>query len=203
MLQHLPFEDTKSCCYLAYDARKGQKYRFWDGSVWDVVDTWITHINGFKAILLRRRGSLSRLVLAFAGTDSPIDAVADLEQVLGLMPMQYPQALAVTMLCRRKYPKFYLCGHSLGGGLAAFSSVKTRLPASTINPAPLVGAADFSAFFGNHSQIVNYIAGGSEFVSSSPGRNPGIDKEVPAVGNFFTRHSIANVNPKVPLPVKV
>lgn len=203
MLQHLAFEDTKSCCHLAYDARKGQKYRFWDGSTWDVADTWITHINGFKAVFLRRRGNLSRSVLAFAGTDSPIDAVVDLVQVMGLLPTQYIQALAVTMMCQRKYRRFYLCGHSLGGGLAAFSSVKTRLPASTINPAPLVGAADASAFFGNHGQIVNYIAGGSECVSSSPGRNPGIDKEVPAVGNFITRHILANVNPKVPFPLKL
>jgi len=119
------------------------------------------------------------------------------------MPSQYPQALSVTMMFMRKFRNFFLCGHSLGGGLAAFTSVKTRIPASTINPAPLVGAADISAFFGNHSQIVNYIAGGSECVSSSPGRNPGIDKSVEAVGNFFTRHSLANVNPKVPFPVKI
>jgi len=94
---HLAFEDTKSCCYLAYDARKGQKYRFWDGSTWDVVDTWITHINGFKAIFLRRRGNMSRSVLSVAGTDSPVNEASDLQQLLAQTPSQYPHGFSFTI----------------------------------------------------------------------------------------------------------
>jgi len=91
----------------------------------------------------------------------------------------------------------------LGGGLAAYSSVDTRIPANTINPAPLVGAANFSAIFRENAQITNFIAGGSEFVSSSPGRNPGRDVAVEGRGNFFMRHTLINTAPAIPLPVKV
>ncbi len=214
-MARLTFAETKSCCYLAYDAKKGERYRFPDGTIWDVVDHWATRLTGYKAIFLRRRGAVARGVLAFAGTNSIRDGIADAAQVIGILPIQYPQALDVAMQCQREYRTFKLAGHSLGGGLAAYVSVRTRIEANTINPAPLVAAAgilnpmpltaarDVVATFRPNPQIINYIAGGSEIVSSSPGRNPGKDVEVPATGNFFTRHSLKNVYPSVPFPMKV
>ena len=202
-MSRLTFAETKASCYLAYDAIGGESYKFSDQSTWEVIDSWATRISGFKAILLRPKVADGRFVLAFAGTDSVRDAIADLAQGIGVRPIQYHQALALTVVCKDSYPNLHLTGHSLGGGLAAYSSVSTRLSASTINPAPLVGAASFSALLRNHSQITNYIAGGREIVSSLPGRNPGRDVAVPAEGNVFTRHSLRNVDPRVPLPAKV
>lgn len=129
--------------------------------------------------------------------------IADGAQLIGVTPIQYHQALALSIACKKVHPDLHLTGHSLGGGLAAYSSVATRLCASTINPAPLVAAASFSALFLNNEQITNYVAGGREFVSSSPGRNPGSHVAVPATGNFFTRHLLANCDPSIPLPVKL
>lgn len=203
-MPELSFADTKSTCYLAYDAVKNESYRFPDGVIWKVVNSWSTSITGFKAILIKPLSQKNVVVLAFAGTDSLLDVAVDVSQVLNSTPPQYYQAFLLTRQCRNSAGgNLFLTGHSLGGGLAAYSSVATRVPAATINPAPLVGAAGFSALFRDNSQITNYIAGGSEFVSSSPGRNPGREVAVEARGNFFTRHSLLNTSPSVPLPVKV
>lgn len=198
----LNFADTKGTCHLAYEAVKGEHYSFSDRVVWVVLDSLATWSTGFKAILIQPRDNAKDVtVLAFAGTDSILDGLVDLNQATGGMPAQYHQALELTLRHRRNYANLYLTGHSLGGGLAAYCSVATLLPASTINPAPLVGAMSFRSLGGNR-QITNYIPSRREIVSSSPGRNPGTDIKVEASGNFFTRHMVANVMPGVALPQK-
>ena len=199
----LNFADTKGTCHLAYDAVRGERYRFSDGTAWSVLDHYESHMSGFKAILIQPEGGAKDVtVLSFAGTDSILDGLVDLDQATGGLPAQYIQALSQTRSLTSRYRNLYLTGHSLGGGLAAWSSVNTRLPASTINPAPLVGAMTLGSL-GANNQITNYIGGSGEFVSSSPGRNPGRDVHVPGSGNFFTRHMVANVDPSVPLPTKI
>lgn len=200
----LDFAETKGSCHVAYDGVAGESYRFPDGSTWSVARHWATAITGFKAILLT---SASDTVLAFAGTDSIVDVIVDISQVLGDLPPQYTQALILSAQAQRRLgTRVSLAGHSLGGGLAAYCSVHTRMPACTVNPAPLIGGATLRALVGNNSQITNYIPQGGEFVSSSPGRNPGRDVEVASAGGtfgFFTDHMLANVGPGVPLPVKL
>jgi hypothetical protein len=168
-----------------------------------VSEHWATRISGFKAVLLVGD---SKSVLAFAGTDSLLDVAVDISQVAGGLPPQYLQALSLATLQKQRMPDLQLAGHSLGGGLAAFASVRLGVPASTVNPAPLIGAASLRAIFGSNAQITNYVAQGGEFVSSSPGRNPGTDVSVPSSGGmfgFFTDHMLSNVAPSIPLPVKV
>lgn len=199
----LSVQDTKGCCHVAYDGVAGEQYRFSSGDTWTVERHWWSHITGFKAALL---SSSSKTVLAFAGTDSLVDVAVDILQVAGQTPAQYSQALIIAAAAGRRRDGLYLAGHSLGGGLAAYCSVHLRFPTGTVNPAPLIGAANLRAVFGNNDQIVNYIARGGEFVSSSPGRNPGRDVYVESKGGwfgFFTDHSLANVLPSVPLPTKI
>ena len=199
----LNFADTKSTCHLAYDAVRAERYRFSDGTVWNILDHYETRMSGFKAILIQPEGGAKVVtVLSFAGTDSILDALVDIDQATGGLPAQYLQALSRARSLSGQYQNLYLTGHSLGGGLAAWSSVNTMLPASTINPAPLIGAMTLSSI-GTNSQITNYIAGSGEIVSSSPGRNPGRDVHVPATGNFLTRHMVANVDPSVALPTRI
>ena len=198
----LNFVETKSTSDLGYRALKGESYRFSNGSIWNIIDHKRNVITGFKAVLMADE-SRRKFVLAFAGTDSPSDAITDLGQVVGGLPNQYRQALRMTEVFRSQVAssgQYHLAGHSLGGGLAAYSSVATKIPAFTVNPAPLVGASSFSAWFRDNSQITNYVAAGGEFVSSSPGRNPGREISVRANGNFFTRHMLGNVGPSVALP---
>lgn len=196
----LNFADTKGTCHLAYEAVEGERYSFPDGIVWNVLKSTATRFTGFKAIVIQPRdGAKDVTVLAFAGTDSILDGLVDLAQATGGLPTQYQQALAMTLEYKSQYANLYLTGHSLGGGLAAYSAVYTNVPASTINPAPLVGAMSLRSL-GKNNHITNYIGGGGEIVSSSPGRNPGRDINVEANGNFFTRHMVANVGPGVALP---
>lgn len=194
--------DTKGCCHVAYDGVAGESYRFPGGEVWTVSQHWWSNITGFKAVLV---SSSSRSVLAFAGTDSLIDVAVDIAQVLGDIPPQYYQALILASQVQRRVSGLHLAGHSLGGGLAAFCSVALHLPTGTVNPAPLIGGMSLGSLRGN-DQITNYIARGGEFVSSSPGRNPGRDVYVESTGGtfgFFTDHMLANVAPSVPLPSKI
>ncbi|QQS39648.1 MAG: DUF2974 domain-containing protein [Acidobacteriota bacterium] len=195
----LTFAETKGVCELAYDGERNESYRFPDGTSWSIRDTESSWMSGFKAIFIQGNG---KSVLAFAGTDSLLDVAVDIAQVAGDVPSQYREALLYTGVVRRSARNLILAGHSLGGGLAAYCSVHTRLRAYTVNPAPLVGAATWSALVGDNSQITNYVAQGGEFVSSSPGRNPGIDVEMPSSGNIFSRHSLGNVDPSVPLPTR-
>lgn len=199
----LSVKETKGCAHVAYDGEAGEHYRFPDGETWSVTRHWWNNITGFKAALIT---SGEKTVLAFAGTDSLVDVAVDIVQVLGGVPHQYTQALILAASTRRRYPSMYLAGHSLGGGLAAYCSVNLHIPTGTINPAPLVGAANLRALFGSNDQIVNYIARGGEFVSSSPGRNPGRDVYVESKGGmlgFLTDHMLANTATSVPLPVKL
>ncbi len=196
----LNFADTKGTCHLAYEAVEGEHYSFPDGIVWNVLKSTATWYTGFKAIVIQPRGGAKDVtVLAFAGTDSVLDVIVDLSQATGGLPTQYQQALGLAVEYKKQYSNLYLTGHSLGGGLAAYSSVYTHIPASTINPAPLVGGMSLRSL-GANNQITNYIGGSGEIVSSSPGRNPGRDIHVEADGNFFTRHMVANVGPGVGLP---
>lgn len=197
--------ETKGCCSIAYDGLKGERYRFPDGSTWKIAEHWATSLSGFKGIITMPENRNNVYVMAFAGTDSVLDAIVDVSQLTGGMPAQYEQALRwARMGFAAAGSIFVLAGHSLGGGLASYCSVRLRCPAFTVNPAPLVGAATLSSL-GPNSQITNFIAS-NEFVSSSPGRNPGADVVVPSTGgtfSFFTDHMLANVAPSIPLPVKL
>ncbi len=199
-MPHLSFSETKGACHIAYDGVAGESYSFQDGNTWRISASYRSRITGFKAVLAHGNG---KKVLAFAGTDSMIDVAVDIAQVIGGLPAQYSQALHLTNNVRAaEGNNLILAGHSLGGGLAAYCSVRTRLSAYTVNPAPLIGALTLRGLFGNNSQITNFIAAGGEIVSSSPGRNPGDDVEIQATGNLFTRHSLGNVGPSISLPVR-
>jgi hypothetical protein len=195
----LTFAEAKGTCEVAYDGERGDSFRFPDGSTWSILNAVSDWMSGFKAVVASGNG---KTVLAFAGTDSLVDVAADIAQAFGGIPSQYREALLLTGIEMSRHGQLMLAGHSLGGGLAAYCSVYTRLRTYTVNPAPLIGAVTLPAF-GENAQITNYVAQGGEVVSSSPGRNPGIDVEVPSSGNIFTRHSLSNVDPSVPLPVKL
>lgn len=203
----LSLAETKGCCHVAYDGVAGERYSFPGGAVWSVIQHWASSITGFKAVSMAPDSGSDIFVIAFAGTDSLLDAVVDIVQATGGVPPQYPQALLLARAAQTAASsRLHLAGHSLGGGLAAYCSSALHCPASTINPAPLIGAASLHALFGNNSQITNYVARGGEVVSSSPGRNPGTDVEVDSSGGmfgFFTDHMLANVAPGIPLPVKL
>ncbi|MDH3528785.1 MAG: hypothetical protein OEQ28_04410 [Acidobacteriota bacterium] len=196
---------TKGVSEIAYDGVEDERYRFPDNSVWGIREHRANRFSGFKGIIAAPEDNDELVVLAFAGTDSPLDAVVDLAQATGGLPPQYNEALRwARAVFSTEGSKLVLAGHSLGGGLAAYCSVRIGCPACTINPAPLVGALTFGAL-GANAQITNYIAN-AEFVSRSPGRNPGTDVVVASNGgmfSFFTDHSLSAVAPGVALPQRL
>lgn len=200
-MPNITIAETKGVCHIAYDGEEGDRYSFPDGSTWSILHDVATWYTGFKAVPTKPENR-ELYVLAFAGSDSGLDFIHDGVQALGGYSVQYSQALNLTRRYMQRYGDLHLAGHSLGGGLAAYSSVATGLFASTINPAPLVGMMSFRALRGN-PQIINYVPMNGEIVSSSPGRNPGRDVRVTANGNFFTRHMVGNMMPDIPLPQKL
>ncbi|MEZ5308639.1 MAG: hypothetical protein R2684_15955 [Pyrinomonadaceae bacterium] len=201
----LTLTEVKSVCSIAYDGETGERYQFADGATWSILQHWGTWSTGFKGIIIVPEGRSGVYCMSFAGTDSLLDVGVDINQVFGGLPTQYSQALRWAQSAYGVAgSSFVLAGHSLGGGLAAYCSVHLGCPAYTVNPAPLVGAATLSSLRTN-AQITNYIAS-CEFVSSSPGRNPGIDVVVPSAGgrlSFFTDHSLSAVAPSIALPTKL
>lgn len=194
---------TKGVCEIAYDGVRGERYRFYDGSIWSIREHR-SSLTGFKGIVVVKEAG-SQVVLAFAGTDSLLDVAADLAQFAGQLPTQYIQALVWgRQVHGLERGNLVFAGHSLGGGLAAYCAVSTMAPACTVNPAPLIGGITLSSL-GANPHITNYIAA-NELVSSSPGRNPGTDVVVPSAGgtfSFFTDHSLSAIAPSIPLPTRI
>lgn len=83
-------------------------------------------------------------VVAFAGTDVKLngrDFLTDAYQLLAL-PAQYWEALHITRrivdaTAREPGVKLYFTGHSLGGGLAQFMALVSKMQAIVFNPAGL------------------------------------------------------------------
>lgn len=79
-----------------------------------------------------------RIVVAFRGTEglTNLDAVTDAWNVL-FGSEQYLEAIRLVRSVQRRHPgvEILLTGHSLGGGLAAYSAAMTGLPAIPLNAA--------------------------------------------------------------------
>ena len=209
----LQFSETKGASSLAYNAKQGEVYRFPDGKEWQVSRVHQTGLTGFRAIELRPLDPTDRrVVLAFAGTDpkSPADLVTDARQALGLgTPIQYQQASALAGRLQREHgSNLILTGHSLGGGLASYASMRNGgIAATGVNSAPLVGTTYLRGLLGRarNQNITHYNA--PEFVSRSPGVQPGqrigVAGRNGGVGGFFSNHSLGNTAPDVPFPTRV
>lgn len=219
--QGLEFSETKGASKLAYDAKLGEVYKFPNGKEWKVVDVMEnegTFENGFRAIALQ---SGDKVIVAYAGTDpkSLGDIGTDILQGVGFAPSQYKMAAAFAQKWENKVgtQNVIATGHSLGGGLAAYASIKTGIKATTVNSAPLaltnIGGNPFRNNVRNNSNITNYYVPGEVLtVLDSQNRldmRPGNEIAVEGKNSIlnplstFKNHSLGSVAPDIPMPEKV
>ena len=212
--QGLEFSETKSASDLAYDANLGETYQFPDGKQWTVVDVQDDSQTGFRAIALKPTDpNDNRVIVAYAGTSGGLtspDWQTNLRQGAGLPTGQYSQAVDFANKWKATDGNnVILTGHSLGGGLASYASIKADLHATAINAAPLalnhLGLNPFDAL-----RITQYYVPG-EALSGVNAANPldirpGYGIEVQGRNSILdprsigSNHSLANVAPDIPAP---
>ncbi|MBC7798654.1 MAG: DUF2974 domain-containing protein [Pyrinomonadaceae bacterium] len=178
--QGLEFSETKSASALAYKANAGEVYKFPNGEEWKVVDVSSDPKTGFRAIALQPANDASdkRTIVAYAGTDpkSGRDWGNDIVQGIGLLPKQYKQAADFADKWKSQAGNnVILTGHSLGGGLSSYASIKTGLRATALNSAPLalsnLGGNPLSSSVRNNKNITQYYVPG-EILTNIDKANP-------------------------------
>jgi hypothetical protein len=104
---------------------------------WEEVEESERRDDGFHWVLFKNRIT-GQYVLAFAGTDEPVDWVHNFVQGYGLgqLSSQYAEATRIAGEFKAKYGELLaLTGHSLGGGLAAAAGMNNGIPTITFNAA--------------------------------------------------------------------
>ena len=140
--QGLKFSETKSASDLAYKS-SGSKlndvYEFPDGKQWKIVEVKDNSNTGFRAVALKPVDAKDeRVIVAFSGSDEGVDWLNNAGQGVGAPTPQYNEAVSFANKWKASDGgNVILTGHSLGGGLASYASIKTDLPATTVNGAPL------------------------------------------------------------------
>jgi hypothetical protein len=215
--QGLKFSETKSACDLAYKGNKGDVYRFPDGKQWKVVDVNDDPKTGFRGVALKPVDpSDKRVIVAYAGTSGSLtgpDWQTDLKQAAGLSTEQYKQAVDFANKWKAVAGNnVILTGHSLGGGLASYASIKTGLHATAVNSAPLA-LNHLSLNPAAYTRITQYYVPG-EALSVENEINPADVRpgyQLPVRGkdsildprSIGSNHSLDHVAPSIPAPQKV
>ena len=165
--------------------------------------------SGFRAVLLAPLRDDNPTVLSFAGTGGSSlygtyrDWVANVQQALGRVPLQYRQALETARAVQADHQDLVLAGHSLGGGLASYAGAALGLPAVGVNAAPLgAGTREHVAQHGpptTEQRVTQYNVAG-EIVSSLDGIvgwQPGLHCTVPGepgLAGILTDHYLENID---------
>ncbi len=212
--QGLKFSESKSASEIAYkrnNAKIGDVYKFPDGKNWKVVDVKDDPKTGFRAVALKPSDpNDQRVIVAYSGTDEGRDWDDNIKQGLGLSTAQYKQAVDFANKWKATDGNnVILTGHSLGGGLASYASIKADLRATAINSAPLalnhLGLNPLDA-----RRITQYYVPGEILTVLNEANpldiRPGFGIEVRGRNSILdprsigSNHSLNNVAPNIPLP---
>ena len=215
--QGLTFAETKSASELAYkrnDVKAGDIYRFPDGKQWRVAEVSDNPQTGFRAVALKPVDENDkRVIVAFSGSDEGVDWGDNIRQGVGLSTAQYNSAVDFANKWKASDGNnVILTGHSLGGGLASYASIKTDLRATAVNSAPLslnhLGLNPFDAL-----HITQYYVPGEALSIVNKANpldiRPGFGLQVQGKDSILdprsigSNHSLGNVAPAIPAPVKV
>lgn len=212
--QGLKFSETKDASEIAYkrtNSKVGDVYQFADGKQWKVVDVNNDPKTGFRAVALKPLDpNDKRVIVAFSGTDEGKDWGDNIKQGVGLSTKQYKAAVDFANKWKATDgSNVILTGHSLGGGLASYASIKTGLRATAINSAPLalnhLGLNPLNA-----RRITQYYVPGEALsvlndanpLDIRPGRNIAVQGKDSILDprSIGSNHSLDHVAPGIPLP---
>ncbi len=212
--QGLEFSETKSASDLAYKgsgSKVNDVYEFPDGKQWKVVEVEEDPNTGFRAVALKPLDENDeRVIVAFSGSDEGGDWDDNIKQGAGIPTAQYGQAVDFAEKWKASDgDNVILTGHSLGGGLASYASIKTDLPATAVNGAPLalnnLGLNPFDAL-----RITQYYVPGEALsvVNAANSRDirPGLNIAVQGKDSILdprsigSNHSLDNVAPDITAP---
>jgi hypothetical protein len=212
--QGLEFSETKSACDLAYkgsNSKVNDVYEFPDGEQWKVVEVKDDPQTGFRAVALKPvDANDERVIVAFSGSDEGGDWDDNLRQGAGIPTAQYGQAVDFAEKWKASDgDNVILTGHSLGGGLASYASIKTDLPATAVNGAPLalnnLGFNPFDAL-----RITQYYVPGEALSVVNEANpldiRPGLNIAVQGRDSILdprsvgSNHSLDNVAPDIAAP---
>ena len=212
--QGLKFSETKSACDIAYkgsNSKVNDVYQFPDGKQWKVVDLQDDSQTGFRAVALKPVDrNDKRVIVAFSGSDEGKDWGDNIKQGVGLSTAQYQEAVDFADKWKASDgDNVILTGHSLGGGLASNASIKTDLPATTVNSAPLaldhLGINPFDAL-----RITQYYVPGEALsvlneanpLDIRPGQNIAVQGKNSILDprSIGSNHSLGSVAPDISAP---
>ena len=129
---------------------------------WKEVDTSSPLIKGYNfhgtLFMRQKEDKLYEFAYAYPGTNSFEDGIEDVAQLIGLST-RYSSTIKVAEILSKRFTNFELTflGHSLGGGEAAASSIKTGRLAITFNPAALSITTRVKHNLNSDGNIINYI----------------------------------------------
>ncbi len=176
----LSYQEIMGLCWLSYKGNPeggGPKQGAWiiDGKQWNVDNVIIE--GSFAAIVARG----SRSVLALAGTDDAMDWVDNISQGLLGVSNQYVKAVRYA----KRYQPDVVVGHSLGGGMASYTSIYADMKAATINAAPLnINPVSGIQILRRRRNVINYVVPGEVLHI--------MDRAMPTMTKIGTTHRVGS-----------
>jgi hypothetical protein len=141
----LQFSETKGLSFASYDAKTGDIVQTANGKKFTTAAVEELS-SGFRAaVFVPQDPNDNRRIVAFTGTQptdrNGVDIATDIQGALNSRPEQYKQADELISYLKEKAKEagtnLILTGHSLGGGLAAYTAIRNDLFATTIESAPI------------------------------------------------------------------
>jgi hypothetical protein len=210
--QALTVQEAKVCSEIAY---QGKVNEVTADNRWRITrDGVFEKFSGFRAVLLRSTFAHNeKCILAFKGTDTSLrtlrstfdvveDAITDVWQAGNVNPLtipaQYLDASRLGLSLYRNYGRrLRVTGHSLGGGLANFVSLKHDIPGAGVNAAPLgIGTVLHILMFGKRKpcQFTHYDNRGEVVSNYAPGLQIGTVCQMQTNAGPIEAHLLSSIN---------